>query len=450
MKSRIGFALCAFLIVATSLSAQNTDLEALSGLKFNFGNPGARSLAMGGAFIGLADDASAAESNPAGLTILRKREFSVELRNTITSQSFPVGGVYPFINEKDFPSRQTSVAFASAVLPFHNAAIALYYHRPLQFQNSVDVVSRYAMPTFYLGPNGPVSADECARTPGCQQHQVYPYSARADVDLRTFGGAGAWAWRDVSFGVAIRYQVFREEATTSRTDLDVSGAPTFVVTQTHGNRLFGKSANSDLTYIAGVKWSPSAKVSAGAVYKKGASFPAPVFAGPQSTGQTAAPTMVGVTNFHVPDSAGVGVSYRPLGNLTVNADLVRVRYSNLTDRFISVIEYGTGDASGVEGLAGYESHDGNEVHAGVEYFILGRAPFAIRAGWWRDPPHSIHYGGALKLPHDVAAVILFPDRKAEHHYSVGVGVALPAFQVDLAYDTSETLKQASVSVVARY
>jgi hypothetical protein len=34
------------------MHAQNTDIEALSGLKFNFGNPGARSLAMGGAFIG--------------------------------------------------------------------------------------------------------------------------------------------------------------------------------------------------------------------------------------------------------------------------------------------------------------------------------------------------------------------------------------------------------------
>jgi hypothetical protein len=160
---------------------------------------------MGGAFIGLADDASAAEANPAGLTVLRKREISVELRNTTTSQSFPVGGIYPFINEKDFPSRQSEVGFASAVLPFHHAAFAFYYHRPLQFQNSVNVVGKYATPTFFLGPNGPLSADECAHTPGCQQHQVYPYAASADIDLRTYGGAAAWAWRDLSFGVALRY-----------------------------------------------------------------------------------------------------------------------------------------------------------------------------------------------------------------------------------------------------
>ena len=66
------------LLLAFPLAAQNVDIEALSGLQFNFGNPGARSLGMGGAFLGLADDASAAEANPAGLTILRKPEFSIE------------------------------------------------------------------------------------------------------------------------------------------------------------------------------------------------------------------------------------------------------------------------------------------------------------------------------------------------------------------------------------
>ena len=68
-------------LVAVPAAAQNVDIEALSGLQFNFGNPGARSLGMGGAFLGLADDASAAEANPAGLTILRKPEISIEARN---------------------------------------------------------------------------------------------------------------------------------------------------------------------------------------------------------------------------------------------------------------------------------------------------------------------------------------------------------------------------------
>ena len=59
---RFVFAVAVCTLIALPLAAQNTDIESLSGLQFNFGNPGARSLGMGGAFLGLADDASAAEA----------------------------------------------------------------------------------------------------------------------------------------------------------------------------------------------------------------------------------------------------------------------------------------------------------------------------------------------------------------------------------------------------
>src|ERR671931_4826 len=87
---------------AFSASAQNTDIESLSGLTFNFGNPGARSLGMGGAFLGLADDASAAEANPAGLTILRRPEVSLEVRNYQEQQLFTTSGTFPDINRTAF------------------------------------------------------------------------------------------------------------------------------------------------------------------------------------------------------------------------------------------------------------------------------------------------------------------------------------------------------------
>src|SRR5213082_4262112 len=94
---RFLFAAIVCTLVAPALFAQNTDIEALSGLQFNFGNPGARSLGMGGAFLGLADDASAAEANPAGLTILRKPEVSIEARNYLEQQLFSTSGTFPAI-----------------------------------------------------------------------------------------------------------------------------------------------------------------------------------------------------------------------------------------------------------------------------------------------------------------------------------------------------------------
>src|SRR5436190_22101126 len=96
----------AFVLVAAHLAipvaAQNTDIESLAGLQFNFGNPGARSLGMGGAFLGLADDASAADANPAGLTILRKTEVSLEGRNFEEQQLFSTSGTFPQINRSAF------------------------------------------------------------------------------------------------------------------------------------------------------------------------------------------------------------------------------------------------------------------------------------------------------------------------------------------------------------
>src|SRR3954467_3589297 len=101
--------LALLLLIAIPTFAQNVDIESLSGLQFNFGNPGARSLGMGGAFLGLADDASAAEANPAGLTILRKPEISVEARNYLEEQLFTTTGTFPDIVRTPFPHHSDRV-----------------------------------------------------------------------------------------------------------------------------------------------------------------------------------------------------------------------------------------------------------------------------------------------------------------------------------------------------
>src|SRR2546423_8776292 len=130
---------CLFLAISAAftlqLAAQNTDIESLSGFQFNFGNPGARSLGMGGAFIGLADDASAAEANPAGLTILRKTEFSVEARNYLEQQLLTTSGTFPDVQRTAFThySQRVQLAFASVVVPLpHNFTIGAYFHEPLR------------------------------------------------------------------------------------------------------------------------------------------------------------------------------------------------------------------------------------------------------------------------------------------------------------------------------
>src|SRR6266851_8715028 len=140
---RVMLAVAALMIlVATSVSAQNTDIESLSGLQFNFGNPGARSLGMGGAFLGLADDASAAEANPAGLTILRKPEITVEGRNYQEQQVFTTSGTFPDLQRTAFShySQRIDATFASIVYPTRHFTIGAYYHEPLRNEGTGQVV----------------------------------------------------------------------------------------------------------------------------------------------------------------------------------------------------------------------------------------------------------------------------------------------------------------------
>src|SRR5687767_3254864 len=140
MRKLIG---AVILLVAVPAMAQNTDIESLSGLQFNFGNPGARALGMGGAFLGLADDATAAEANPAGLTILRKAEISVEGRNYLEQQVLTTSGVFPDLERTGFNhySDRLQVSFASAVIPVKNRfTFGLYYHNPLRNQGAGQVV----------------------------------------------------------------------------------------------------------------------------------------------------------------------------------------------------------------------------------------------------------------------------------------------------------------------
>jgi len=76
------------LLSAAILSAQGGPTT----LQFSFSNPGARSLGLGGAFVALADDATAAFANPAGLVQLTRPEVSIEGRYWSYSTPFTAGG----------------------------------------------------------------------------------------------------------------------------------------------------------------------------------------------------------------------------------------------------------------------------------------------------------------------------------------------------------------------
>lgn len=438
----LALAVCSF-----GASAQNTDIEALSGLIFNFGNPGARSLGMGGAFLGMADDSSAAEANPAGLTALVRPEVTMEIRNSKTIQTLPVNGTYDpgdlsLLETMDYTanSRRAEISFGSFVLPKGNWRLAGYFHSALEFENEANALfsqNQFGQVgvlgiDFFLGPNGPVGPDQCIQLGGdCTQFRTFPYYTAVNIDLETWGLATAYKVSDnFSIGAAVKYQNFTEEAISFRTDFNLQ--PAIALAQT--------SDTDDISYTIGFKiGSPRSKFNIGGVYKTGGEFETSVALGEFDTDFNLNVEEVGRPNFHVPDVYGLGISYNPTPPLRINVDAVQIDYSNLVDNFLSVYDDIADDPD-------YRREDVTEIHVGAEWFFVNsRIPWAIRAGWWRDPEHSLRYAGPQTSGNQVAASILFPEGEDQDHYSIGIGFAFTNLQIDAAYDTSDKFKVGSIS-----
>jgi hypothetical protein len=85
-------ALALSLLLAAGAARGQESLEGPPTLQFSFSNPGARSMGFAGAFVALADDATAAFANPAGLVQLLQPEVSLEARNWSYATAFTERG----------------------------------------------------------------------------------------------------------------------------------------------------------------------------------------------------------------------------------------------------------------------------------------------------------------------------------------------------------------------
>ena len=454
------------MLIALPLAAQNTDIESLSGLQFNFGNPGARSLGMGGAFLGLADDASAAEANPAGLTILRKPEITIEGRNYLEEQVFTTSGTFPDLVRTGFShySQRVDATFASIVYPTKYFTFGVYYHEPLRNNGTGQVVPvrnsftgeiKTDVPNFFLpvdgngnATGGPITSAQCQTLRqvnpfACLEYTVLPFLSSVQIQAKTFGLAVAYKIGTFSIGATARSQRFSETAFTFRVTPtgDFSSISVQATSDVTNNNSVAKD-ESDLTFAGGFKWAPNDKFSVGGVYKQGAKFAAPTFASNEAT--NFAFVKAADTTFHMPDIYGIGVSFRPIPVLTINADAVRVKYSNLVDNFVSI----NANVRAID--KAYKAADALEEHLGGEYFFSTKIPFALRAGYWRDPQHAITYQGTAEERRRGRGRGPLPQTKSQKHVSVGAGLAWPRFQIDAAYDTSKLYKVGSISMVTRF
>lgn len=458
-----------FLVVATMLlvsagaSHAQTDAEVNAGIQFSFASPGARSMGLGGAFVGLADDATAAFTNPAGLVQLSKLEVSAEARrSSYTSQFTDHGhglGIASNMGRDTITGLRSdtstedinNLSFTSLVYPRGRWAVAVYRQELANFAASFKTQGAF-LGTF-LG------------TPQEDFNRLYPVDTALRLRIINVGVSGAFRVTDaLSIGVGLSEYHFNLSSLTNRYFLpasnpdgslppDLIGDPNYTASNVVNFQTLEGSDNN-LSGNAGLLWKFSSQWSAGAVFRKGPKFRF-------DTANTAGPAL-GIPGirfathsafFHVPDVFGAGLAFRPAENWTITADYDRIRYSQLAKGSIDIFLQQP-DPKAPFMVEKLMVNDGNEFHLGVEYvWTKLRYPLAMRLGGWHDPDHKIRFNGNPTDPamDPLALSVSFRPGQAEYHATGGLGLVMgERFQIDAAYDYSRFLSIASLSAVWRF
>lgn len=402
------------VVAALLIAAPGAGQQALASNRFNFdfSNPGARSLGFGGAFAGLADDATAAFANPAGLVQLARSEVSLEGRWWQRSPRFLAGvpggptgdgtGVVLGRAESD----AAGPSFASVVVPRGAWSFAVYGHQ----------LSRFEIATEFEG----FSSDDPVPLPGVFSPTL---EERVDLDIVSAGFAVARSLGDrFSVGLAVvRSDISLTSSNGASFDDFLGPGPFFPGTPlpSEGFRSDRELTidDDDWTVQAGMLWRAAEGLSAGLFYRQGAEGKGRLHEEVELFG--AVSESEGTGTFSVPDVWGAGAAYRiPGGRWTFAGEVDRVAYGGLLRAEI--------DGEQVEAL---DYPDAWEYRLGLELALLGRRPIvAFRLGGWQSDGDDL-FGETVG------------------HLALGLGIAARQFQIDLAADFSDEVDTGSASLI---
>jgi long-chain fatty acid transport protein len=425
-------ALMTFLSMWTVPSVLRAQQDAaFAGFQFNRSLPGARSLAMGGAFVALADDATAAYSNPAGLTILARREISIEQRAWRTRNPFTDGGrisgepsgigldTIQGLSRSETSDDTNNVSFLSYVetAPERRWALALYRHTLADYSarfHSEGVFSASpATPRF--GPYRISTTFEVVDT-GLAYAYQFGKCIEASGCLRLGGG--------------LAYYDLNLEAVEEVLDDPIDNGPADFGANTI-SRAFTFGDDSAVAGNLGLIWQTTHSWRFAAAYRQGPDFEINhrIFAQPEPG------------RFRLPDQFVVGAAFQPTSALTISVEADRITYSSLLRN---------------NRLEDFDLDDGTEVRLGVEYVLFVGDPvkptrLALMAGGWSDPGHRISFSKPITTTGDLFRRAMFPagDKRREH-VSAGLGANFGNFQIDAGCDWSSEISTCALSAVTRF
>lgn len=382
------------LVALVSLPAMAQMFEFMD---FNIMGAGARAHGMGGAFIGVADDATAVSWNPAGIAQLEKMEGSVVglFNMKKYTDEWTIGGVSDSWEGED---KHIAPTFASFSIPLSVGARNLVM--AIAYQRMIDM--------------GSTSQDE-----GTDIYGDYTYEDKVT------GGIDA-------ITPAIAFQVSPKFSLGLAGNIMVNGF------EEQFDKTYPLLNNSTDSYTHEYKTS-GFHLNAGALFKSksyniGASFRFPFEMTQEYTltndwdftpnggnsGSVTDPTVE--TKTSMPLMMGFGLAFKPSDNFTLAADYEIRKYSD------AETEYEAGGVTYTEKLGW---NDCNQFRVGMEYIFVGsNAVFPVRLGFRTDPKVYDGFKGSFTDPDTAQAVGMV--------FTGGFGLIMGKVVFDLAYEYGTT------------
>ncbi len=425
-------------LLAQSFWRKNDRNTFIRNVQFNFNIPSARAVGLGGAFVAIADDATAGMANPAGLTVLTKPEISSHFKVSRFTHGENAGTADDNNKRRNFRDDVGSQSYLSLVYPYDKFSFSLYRQELINFESSFDAQGfgnvfkqKDLDPSLFMFGN----------------------DTRSDIEVNNWGAAMAYKPNKyVSIGIShivstLEFRFYENLFQESN--------------ELRREKVFSVSSNSSDTRYSvnlGIKVEPSPYITFGAVYRSGPRFE--ITNTIEDIDRNASTPIVQASQqlvFKVPDVYSAGLAVRPLDNLTFSLDIVHVEYHDLIEELdrnlieddvaVGLEQFPYSDFADSDGIEDLVLNNATEIHFGAEYyFLLGEWMIPVRAGFYTDPAHVVY-----TTVDSEALRRLFPRVGDEVHGTFGFGFVLQnKIQLDAAVNVSSSVAEALLSAVFRF
>ncbi|WP_243303250.1 OmpP1/FadL family transporter [Geothrix oryzisoli] len=369
---------------------------------FTVQGAGARAMGLGGAFIAVADDATAVSFNPAGLAQLLHPEVSFVARGTQRSVSYEdfetsSQGRILAVSDSLVSSTRFDPLFISATAPLQVAGRNLVLQLSIQRALALTDHSHRTLTESPLTTSGSPSllVQDITQT---GQIDLYSLAAAYEVSQRILLGFSYNQWRG-------RWDLVS-------TSLRTTGTTQTVATFQQGNAMDGENFNLGLIW----RWPTW---SFGIVHRTGFhadyTFATQLATNLPRGGFTGSPMSTGL---HWPSGTGLGYAYRPTDQWLITADLSHTLWS--TTRYMS-------DSPRLNGQSFFDFDKGDrtpnatDLHLGTEYLHItsNGTVIPLRAGISREPQPVVDAATGLQ--------------RVMYRVALGTGLKQGPLGLDVAY-----------------